>query len=98
MIAGGTIAARINAMKDKAGNITKYKVRICLGGEEMNKQNFKTHYIPRPKGLTPAKEKKEVERSANEWVQMQKAKNQKGGKKTEKGKITFFADFVKSWE
>ena len=89
--------ANITPRKNKQGDITGYKVRICLGRDEQYKQIWRATTIERPEGLTPAKEKKEVERLANLWEQQQKAEYEKTHAKESKDKITL-ADFVeKHW-
>ena len=69
--------ATITAKKDKAGNVTAYKVKICLGRDERYKQIQRTTTIKRPEGLTPAKERKEVERLAAEWERAQREEYEK---------------------
>lgn len=89
--------ANITPRKNKQGDITGYKVRICLGRDEQYKQIWRATTIERPEGLTPAKEKKEVERLADLWEQTQKAEYEKTHAKESKDKITL-ADFVeKHW-
>ena len=89
--------ASITPRKDKSGNVTGYKVRACMGRDEQYKQIFRTTTIKRPEGLTPAKEKKEVERLADAWEQAQREEYEKTRSKESKDKITF-SDFVnKHW-
>lgn len=90
--------ATIKTNKDKSGNIISYKVKICVGRDEQYKQIQRTTTIQRPEGLTPAKERKEVERLADLWEQEQRADFEKNREKqSTKDKITF-ADFVnKHW-
>lgn len=89
--------ASIKENKDKAGNVTSYKVRSCMGRDERYKQVWRTTTIPRPEGLTPAKERKEIERLADAWEQAQRAEYEKTRSKEDKTKITF-KDFVeKHW-
>lgn len=89
--------ATITAKKDKTGNITGYKVKICLGRDEQYKQIQRTTTIKRPEGLTPAKERKEAQRLADAWEQAQRAEFEKTRSKEDKTKITF-KDFVeKHW-
>ena len=59
--------ATVIERKDKNGNFTKYKLMCCVGRDEANKQIWRTKTINRPKGLTPAKERKEVQRIADYW-------------------------------
>ena len=65
--------ATIAPYKNKAGEILSYKVTAYLGRDEQYKQIRKSTRIPRPKGLTPAKERKEIHRLADAWEQEQKA-------------------------
>ena len=81
--------ATITAKKDKAGNVTGYKVTLCVGRDEANKQVWRTCTIKRPEGLTPAKERKEVERQADAWAEAQKAEYDRTHAKADKTKITF---------
>lgn len=85
--------ASIKALKDKDGSIRGYRFRACVGRDEQGKQQWRTRTIERPQGLTPARERKEVERLADEWEKAQKFDFQKGFT-TDKTKITF-AEFVR---
>lgn len=89
--------ASVTPKKDKHGTIIGYKARICLDRDEQYKQIWRTTTIPRPEGLTPAKEKKEAQRLADEWERAQRAEYEKSRSKVDKSKITF-RDFVeKHW-
>lgn len=79
----------IDTRKNKQGEITGYRLRCCVGRNEQGKQVWRTETIARPEGLTPAKEKKEVERLAAEWEAQQKAEYQRTNAKTDKSKISF---------
>ena len=81
--------ATITTKKDKAGNVTGYKVTLCVGRDEANKQIWRTCTLKRPEGLTPAKERKEVERQADAWAEAQKAEYDRTHAKADKTKITF---------
>ena len=85
--------ATIIEKKNKAGELISYKVMVCVGRDEQYKQVWRTTTIPRPEGLTPAKERKEVERQADAWEQEQKAEYERTHSKEDKTKITF-AEFV----
>ena len=65
--------ATITPKKDSRGNVISYKVTLCVGRDEQNKQVWRTCTLPRPDGLTPVKERKEVERQADAWAEKQKA-------------------------
>ena len=69
--------ATIDTRRNKQGDITGYRLRACVGRDEQYKQVWRTCTIPRPEGLTPAKEKKEVQRMADEWEKEQKADYEK---------------------
>ena len=60
---------KIIANKNKKGEVISYRVRCCVGRDEHYRQIWRTCTIPRPEGLTPAKELKEVERQADAWEQ-----------------------------
>ena len=85
--------ATITPKKDKQGNVISYKVTLCVGRDEQYKQVWRTCTIQRPEGLTPAKEKKEVERQADAWAEAQKAEYERTHAKEDKAKITL-SDFV----
>ena len=78
------------------GNIVSYRVRVCVGRDAADKQIWRTRTFPRPEGLTPKREQKEIERQAAEWEHAERENFQQGFS-AEKDKITF-ADFVnKHW-
>lgn len=85
--------ATIIEKKDKAGKIISYKVMVCVGRDEQYKQIWRTRTFKRPEGLTPAKERKEIERQADAWAENQKAEYERTHAKTDKSKITL-ADFI----
>lgn len=85
--------ATIIEKKNKAGTLISYKIMVCVGRDEQNKQVWRTTTIQRPEGFTPAKERKEIERQADAWEQEQKAEYERTHSKEDKSKITF-ADFV----
>lgn len=85
--------ATIIEKKNKAGTLISYKIMVCVGRDEQNKQVWRTTTLTRPDGLTPAKERKEIERQADAWEQEQKAEYERTHSKEDKSKITF-ADFV----
>lgn len=85
--------ATIIEKKNKAGELISYKIMVCVGRDEQYKQVWRTITIPRPEGLTPAKERKEIERQADAWEQEQKAEYERTHSKEDKTKITF-AEFV----
>jgi len=87
--------ATIIENKDKNGNIKSYRLMTCVGRDETTyKQIWRTKTIARPEGLTPAKERKEVERIADAWeIESKKAYSQNNSR-ADRNKITF-ADFVR---
>ncbi len=89
--------ATIVPKKDKAGNIKSYKIMACMGRDTQYKQIWRTCTIPRPEGLTPAKERKEVERLADAWEQAQKEEYSRSHSKEDKTKITLQEFIVSHW-
>lgn len=87
--------ATIIPKKDVRGNVISYKFMQCVGRDNDGKQIWRTSTIKRPEGLTPAKERKEVERQADEWGEKVKADFDRGNVKEDKNKITLAA-FVKN--
>lgn len=87
--------ATIDVRKNKQGEITGYRLRICVGRDEQYKQVWRTCTISRPEGLTPAKEKKEVQRLADEWETGQKAEYERTHSKEDRDRITL-VDFIKN--
>lgn len=85
--------ATIVEKKDKAGKVISYKVMVCVGRDEQYKQIWRTCTLKRPEGLTPAKERKEIERQADAWAETQKAEYERTHSKEDKDKITL-ADFI----
>ena len=81
--------ATIDTRKNKAGEITSYRIRACVGRDEQYKQVWRTCTIARPEGLTPKKEEKEVKRIAEEWEKAQKEEYEKSHAKSDKSRITF---------
>lgn len=81
--------ASIKANKDQHGNIISYRFRACVGRDEQYNQVWRTCTLPRPEGLTPAKERKEIERQADAWELSQKAEYERSHQKTTMDKITF---------
>lgn len=87
--------ATVDVRKNKQGEITGYRVRTCVGRDEQYKQVWRTVTIPRPDGLTPAKERKEVQRLADEWEAKQKAEYERTHAKKDRERITL-ADFIEN--
>lgn len=86
--------ASVQERRNKNGEVTGYRVRICLGRDDNYKQQFRSTTFPRPEGLTPAKERKEIQRQADEWEKQQRAEYETTKRKEPKDKITF-ATFVR---
>ena len=80
--------ATIKPKFDKRGNIISYKITLCVGRDNQDKQIWRTCTLPRPEGLTPAKERKEIERQADAWAQKQQAEFKLTNSKVDKSKIT----------
>lgn len=89
--------ASIKQNKDKNGNITGYRIRACVGRDELDKQIWRTCTIPRPEGFTPKKELNEVKRLAGEWEKAQIDEYKRTGSKVEKSKITVKEFIEKKW-
>lgn len=89
--------ATIVPKKDKAGNIRSYKFMVCVGRDEQYKQIWRTTTVKRPDGMTPAREKKEVERQADEWARAQQAEFDRTQSKVDKDKITFETFVTEHW-
>jgi integrase len=73
--------------RGKDGKIISYRFRCCVGRDEQGRQKFATKTAKQPEGLTPAKEKKEMQTLADEWE-----KGIKAGKVPEKSQT--FERFV----
>lgn len=86
--------ATIIEKRNKVGELTAYKLMCCVGRDDQYKQVWRTKTIRRPEGLTPAKERKQVEREADAWEQEQKAAYRQGHTNQDKDRVTF-AVFVK---
>lgn len=87
--------ATIDVRKNKRGEITGYRLRACVGRDEQYKQVWRTCTISRPDGLTPARERKEVQRIADEWESSQKSEYERTHSKEDRDRITL-ADFIKN--
>lgn len=85
--------ATITEKKNKQGEVISYKITVCVGRDEKYKQVWRTCTIKRPEGLTPAKERKEVERQADAWAETQKSEYERTHSKEDKDKITL-ANFI----
>lgn len=86
--------ATIIENRNKAGEIVSYKFKVCLGRDAQYRQIQRTTTIKRPKGLTPAKERKEVQRLADEWEREQKEDFSQYHSRTNRETITL-ESFVK---
>ena len=89
--------ATIEKRTNRKGEITGYRVRCCVGRDEQYKQIWRTATLPRPEGLTPKAEEKEIKRQADAWEQSMKEDYARTHSKADKTRITL-ADFVhKHW-
>lgn len=86
--------ATIDVRKNKRGEIIGYRIRACVGRDDQYKQVWRTCTLPRPDGLTPARERKEIERQADDWEREQKAAYRAGHTTQDKERVTF-AEFVR---
>lgn len=89
--------ATITPKKDSHGNVVSYKVTLCVGRDEQYKQVWRTCTLPRPDGLTPAKERKEIERQADAWAEKQKEEFERTHAKEDKSKITLSEFVIAHW-
>lgn len=88
--------ASIGEVRNKAGEITGYRFRSCIA-REGNKTVWRSTTIKRPEGLTPKKEKKEVDRLADEWERAQKEEYSKTRSTTDRTRITFSEFVLEHW-
>ena len=88
--------ASIKENRNKAGEIISYRFRACVGRNDAYKQIFRTVTIDRPEGMTPAKERKEVERLAAEWEKKEREAFRQG-MSAEKDKITLAGFIREHW-
>lgn len=86
--------ATIDIRTNKNGEVIGYRFRACVGRNEAGKQQWRTKTVKRPTGMTPVKERKEIQRQADTWEQEQKAAYQKGHSTQDKDRITL-ADFIR---
>ena len=89
--------ATIIEKKNKAGELISYKVMVCVGRDEQNKQIWRTTTIKRPEGLTPKKERDEIKRQADAWEREQKADYERTHSKEDKSKIIFEVFVREKW-
>lgn len=89
--------ASIIPNKNKMNEIISYRIMVCVGRDEQYKEVWRTKTIKRPKGLTPAREHKEVERIADAWELEQKAAYQLGTVCENKEKITLVKFIDEHW-
>lgn len=87
----------IEPRTDKAGKVTGYRLRSCVGRDAQGRQVWRTCTLPRPEGLTPKKEEAEVRRQADAWEQAQKAEFERTREKRDTSKITFAAFTREIW-
>lgn len=85
--------ATITPKTDSNGKIISYKATLCVGRDEHNKQIWRTKTFERPDGLTPVKERKEIERQVDMWAEKQKAEFERTHEKQDKSRITL-SEFV----
>ena len=90
-------SGKIQANRNKNGEIISYRFRCCLGRDEQNKQIWRSCTIPRPEDLTPAKERNEVKRLADAWEQEQRKIFARSHEKIDKRKISFQEFVEKRW-
>ena len=88
--------ASIKENRNKDGEIISYRFRVCVGRDDAYRQIWRTVTVSRPEGLTPAKERKEVERLAAEWERTER-ENYRQGLTAEKDRITLEAFIRLHW-
>ena len=59
--------ATITAIQNKTGAVISYKIRCCVGRDDLGRQIWRVKHIKRPEGLTPKKERKQIEAEAAVW-------------------------------
>ena len=95
------IGSGIEEIKNKDGEILRYKFRCCVGRDERNKQIWKTKTIsvddPRIEGKTPAALRKELLRIKAEWDNEQKETFANSPSALDKNKITFDSFVTMKW-
>jgi integrase len=89
--------AAIKENRNKAGDVISYRVRACVGRDAQYRQIWRTTTLPRPVGLTPARERKEVERQAAEWEVAQKEEYNNTSTRCDKSKITLQMFTLSHW-
>lgn len=65
--------ASITEKRGRDGDIISYRFRACVGRDASDRQIWRTATVKRPEGFTPARERKEVERLADDWEREQRA-------------------------
>lgn len=89
--------ATIEPRKNKHGTITGYRLRSCIARDGRGKQVWRTCTIPRPEGLTPVREQKEVQRIADDWEREQKESYDRTGAKGDRDRITLESFIRDHW-
>ena len=87
--------ASITKRVGKDGQVT-YKLVCCVGRDDFGKQVWRTKTIKSP-CLTPAKERKEVERIADAWEIEQKEEYKRTGRTTAKSGVTLKEFVEEHW-
>ncbi len=87
----------IEPRTDKTGKVVSFRLRCCVGRDSQRKQIWRTCTIPRPEGLTPAKERKEVERLAAQWEAEQKAEYERTHSREDRSKLTLATFIQDKW-
>lgn len=87
--------ASIDTYKNKkTGEVKSYRIRVFAGRDENGKMKSYNKVVPRPVGLTPAKERKEIERIAFEFEQEVMTNLKKANEDFLDKKNITFHDFV----
>lgn len=88
--------ASIQTNRNKRGEIISYRIRCCLGRDSSYRQIMRGTTFPRPEGLTPAKERKEIERLAAEWEKEEREAYKRGAPR-KRGRTTLVTFIRRHW-
>ena len=87
--------ATIKEYRNSAGKIVSYQVRAVVGRDEHGNAIRRSTTFERPKNMSPARERREIQRLTNEWELKQIEDFQKAPDKIDKKKITL-GDFIEN--
>ena len=87
--------ATIKEYRNAAGKIVSYQVRAVVGRDEYDNPVRRSTTFERPKGLSPARERREIQLMANQWEHEQIETFKKAPDKVDRKKITL-EDFIEN--